>query len=182
MTWQQFASTRLMKGITPEVAAARGAAAKATAAPKANRKLAQTPPAAWDWRALGKVPAARNQGGCGSCWAFAAVAALESKALIDGTSFSGDLSEQQMVSGWGWVTLGGGLGMGHWDCLAAAAAPPHAVQRWAIALPCDHNPRLHMACQLTPSPPIHRPCRWTASTLPSATAVPAATAATRATC
>ena len=88
-----------MKGISPAAAVARGAAApKAAALPKPGRKLAQTPPAAWDWRALGKVPAARNQGSCGSCWAFAAVAALESKALIDGTTFSGDLSEQQMVS------------------------------------------------------------------------------------
>ena len=98
-TFAAFAATRLMKGITPQGATARGAAAPTlAAAPKAHRKLAQTPPAAWDWRALGKVPAARNQGGCGSCWAFAAMAALESKALIDGTTFSGDLSEQQMVS------------------------------------------------------------------------------------
>lgn len=127
MTWQQFASTRLMKGITPEVAAARGAAAKATAAPKANRKLAQTPPAAWDWRALGKVPAARNQGGCGSCWAFAAVAALESKALINGTKFSGDLSEQQMVRG-GAGQGRAGLGLeGSRTAVACAAIMPHST-------------------------------------------------------
>lgn len=50
-----------------------------------------------DWQSLGKVTSVKNQGGCGSCWAFAAIAALESARLIAGGA-SLNLSEQEIVS------------------------------------------------------------------------------------
>ena len=50
-----------------------------------------------DWKAKGKVTRVKNQGQCGSCWAFAAVAVIESSHLIK-SSTSYDLSEQQMVN------------------------------------------------------------------------------------
>jgi len=54
-------------------------------------------PSAFDWRALGGCTPIRNQGSCGSCWAFATVGALECNILIkDGRSV--DLSEQWLVS------------------------------------------------------------------------------------
>lgn len=48
-----------------------------------------------DWVSHGKISPIKNQGCCGSCWAFSAVAVLESWALFK--SLVVDLSEQQLV-------------------------------------------------------------------------------------
>jgi C1A family cysteine protease len=54
-------------------------------------------PSRWDWRDQDMVTAARHQGSCGSCWAFAAAAALESRLLIY-DNFEMDVSEQQAIN------------------------------------------------------------------------------------
>jgi C1A family cysteine protease len=54
-------------------------------------------PAVFDWRTRGGVTPIKNQGGCGSCWAFCAVAAMESQILIH-SGMEEDLSEQAVVS------------------------------------------------------------------------------------
>ena len=54
-------------------------------------------PAHWDWREQGKVTPVKNQDGCGACWAFASVAAVESKLLIL-QNVTMDLSEQELIS------------------------------------------------------------------------------------
>lgn len=69
-------------------------------------------PASLDWRNNGGnfVTPVRNQGGCGSCWAFAVTAALESNQLIaqNKPGINLDLSEQVMVSCSGAGSCSGG--------------------------------------------------------------------------
>jgi C1A family cysteine protease len=61
-------------------------------------------PTSWDWCDQGACTPVKNQGGCGSCWAFGTVGALESSILIQDL-VEEDLSEQYLVScntnGWG---------------------------------------------------------------------------------
>ena len=48
-----------------------------------------------DWTNKGMVSPIKNQGQCGSCWAFSATGVLESWALMNNKKVS--LSEQQLV-------------------------------------------------------------------------------------
>ncbi|WKN41075.1 C1 family peptidase [Tunicatimonas pelagia] len=52
---------------------------------------------AFNWRDVGKVTAVRNQGGCGSCWAFAAMGAYESSNMIR-NNITADVSEQDVLN------------------------------------------------------------------------------------
>jgi len=75
--------------------------------PDAERFLGQEPPlpfpirrdlpVSYDWRDSGGVTPVKNQGGCGSCWAFAGIGALEAVIKIYG-GVEMDLSEQQILS------------------------------------------------------------------------------------
>ncbi len=65
-----------------------------------------TLPATLDYRATYVTPV-KNQGSCGSCWAFATTAALESQVLMTGGTVKDD-SEQTMVSCGGAGSCSGG--------------------------------------------------------------------------
>lgn len=68
-------------------------------------------PASWDWRDKGIVPAVRDQGGCGSCWAFGTVGIMESALKKAGGPLT-DLSEQFLVS----------CNEDYWDCAGGLTA------------------------------------------------------------
>lgn len=59
--------------------------------------FAEPPPESIDWAALGKVTPVQDQGTCGACYAFAAVAAVESAWAIANNDGPVKLSEQQVV-------------------------------------------------------------------------------------
>ena len=54
-------------------------------------------PASMDWRTKGKVSAVKDQGQCGSCWAFSATEAIESAWAMKGHSVP-TLAPQQITS------------------------------------------------------------------------------------
>lgn len=59
-------------------------------------KNIEVAPESLDYRTLGAVTAVKNQGGCGACWAFSAVANIEGQVALK-KKISITLSEQQLI-------------------------------------------------------------------------------------
>jgi len=73
------------------------AAIDRTHMPVAVPRSADPNTTSFDWRANGAVTAVKDQGQCGSCWAFSAVEELESAWFLGGHPMT-ELSPQQVVS------------------------------------------------------------------------------------
>jgi len=76
-------------------------------------------PTGVDWRTKGAVNPIKDQGQCGSCWAFSTTGALEGRCFIDGFGLH-SFSEQQLVdcsSTFGNQGCNGGLMNNAWDYL-----------------------------------------------------------------
>ena len=100
-------------------------------------------PSHFDWRELGGCTPIKNQGGCGSCWAFGTIAALECNILIKDHK-EVDLSEQWLVScnREGWGCHGGWWAHDYFQwktdrCNGTGAVLESDFPYQAVDLPCD---------------------------------------------
>ena len=78
-------------------------------------------PSSVDWRDAGCVNTIKDQGQCGSCWAFSATSALETTSCV-ATGTLESLSEQELVDctlGYGNLACHGGWYYQAWDYLIA---------------------------------------------------------------
>jgi C1A family cysteine protease len=101
----------------------------------------ETFPDSFDWRDSGKVTSVKNQGACGSCYAFAAIGNFESKMLIDGayTLPDPDFSENNAKEcNWYEASCGGG----NYDMLASLFS-----QKGVVLDSCDPYVASDVSCK-----------------------------------
>jgi C1A family cysteine protease len=107
--WMPFAADIELSDPTPDVPTAAVHDLTASQSPSALAELLPKElPSSWDWRAQGIVPSVRDQGGCGSCWAFGTIGVMEAAVAKSGGGLT-DLSEQYLIScnTEGWSCRGG---------------------------------------------------------------------------
>jgi len=85
-------NSRRMKK-TPAAEYARSCLASGVTAPELETNAI---PTSFDWRTKGVVTPVKNQGQCGSCWAFSTIANIESMNAINGNPLT-QFSEQMIV-------------------------------------------------------------------------------------
>lgn len=96
MTEEEFAETRM--GLRePRTDVQRNGPIKPRVTMLRDQVDKADPPTELDWTAKGVVAPVKNQGSCGSCWAFSAVGSLESSYALKFGQLV-EFSEQQLVS------------------------------------------------------------------------------------
>jgi putative hemolysin len=108
-----------------------------------HRCLERDTPPSFDWRDLGGCTSIKDQGNCGSCWAFGSTAPLECNILIK-DDVERDLSEQWLVScnRDNWSCSGGSFAHNYYQWKADRCGGVGAVLEadfpyWASNVPCD---------------------------------------------
>jgi len=108
-------------------------------------------PTRWDWRDFNSVTAVRNQGSCGSCWAFASAATMEA-AILRNEGTEVNLSEQHLVSCnlSGWSCGGGGIAFSYYlnqqdstGKIGTVMEPCFPYQASNAACTCGNCDRVH---------------------------------------
>jgi uncharacterized repeat protein (TIGR03803 family) len=120
-------------------------------------------PSYWDWRQHNGVTPVKNQGNCGSCWAFSTVGTMEAMILIaSGTTT--DLSEQQLVS----------CNTNGWSCDGGNYAFDMEISPGAMLESCFSYQAADVACQ-SGCPHVYQLSSWgyvgNSWSVPSTTAI-----------
>ena len=97
LTWDEFQERHKLGQHSPGLLSqARSRQDDAATAQLRRRRRMQERPEAVDWVDRGALPPVKNQGMCGSCWAFSAIGAIEGAHFVDTGSLVA-LSEQQLI-------------------------------------------------------------------------------------
>jgi C1A family cysteine protease len=97
-----------------------------------NTDIVKTIPESFDWRHKHMVNPVKNQGTCGSCWAFAVVASMENSVAINNGVLL-QLSEQQLVdcdtydNGCNGGSMNGGILYSRKNLICSEAQYPYAA-------------------------------------------------------
>ncbi len=98
-------------------------------------------PTYWNWANMGGTTPVKDQGSCGSCWAFAAMGEVESHIKIQ-YGIELDLSEQQIIScnPYGSGCDGGWAGAAYYVCNSYGAIHQHCMRYQASDyVPCTQD-------------------------------------------